>query len=175
MPPSNMAQHRRVSTINVQVTGLPRGAIGKGRKLFRVFELGLLTVCLLVSAIAGARCMAAWLVHLNRESRHAAASVSRAKTDLATLRKEIDEFRMDCGRYPTNAEGLGALIAKPANAKGWHGPYLTGTALTDPWGREYIYQTPGRNGADGYLVESFGADGAPGGEGDDADLFDGTD
>jgi len=93
---------------------------------------------------------------------------------LAHLCDAIDAFQTDCGRYPTQKEGLGALVKAPPNAIGWKGPYLDREIGTDPWGQPYMYFTIGRNGDPGYLVESFGADGQRGGTGDDADVFDGS-
>ncbi len=72
-------------------------------------------------------------------------------------------------------EGFDALRRQPSSLQGWHGPYLEKNVPPDPWGNPYIYQTPGRDGTDGFLVESYGADGAPGGEGVNADIVDGTD
>jgi len=102
------------------------------------------------------------------------AKVQKAKADLAELSEAIGQFKLDCDRYPTTQEGLDALQKPPGGASDWHGPYLKREILTDPWGTPYVYRVPGRNGRNGYQVESYGADGAPGGDGANADLFDGS-
>jgi general secretion pathway protein G len=61
------------------------------------------------------------------------------------------------------------LLNKPANAAKWNGPYLEKAVPPDPWGRAYIYRSPGANNAD-FDIVSYGKDGQPGGEGDAADL-----
>ena len=78
-------------------------------------------------------------------------------------------FKLDVGRYPTDAEGLRALVERPSTAPGWTGPYLKKGLPADPWGAAYLYKNPGRNG--GPDVFSLGADGKPGGESDNADVF----
>ncbi len=97
-----------------------------------------------------------------------------AKADAARLQMEqiatgLDLYRLDLGRYPTEEEGLDALVSAPAGAEGWNGPYLRkADALTDPWGAPFLYAVPGESGA--YDLVSLGADGAEGGEDDAADL-----
>jgi len=135
----------------------------------RAFTLIELMVVILILAILAA------LVVPNVLNKTGTAKVGKAKADLAVLRDAIDLFRVDCDRYPTTSEGLGALRDAPSGATGWHGPYLQKDLGTDPWNNPYIYQTPGPNGKDGYMVESYGADGAQGGDGDNADITDGAD
>lgn len=105
--------------------------------------------------------------------RDAQTHVAKVKSDLSILAGAVNQFRLDCGRYPTNREGFAALQMPPDGIKGWRGPYLK-EITNDPWGHPFRYRTPGPNDKDGYLVESYGADGKPGGEGDDQDFFDGT-
>src|SRR5262249_2780170 len=77
---------------------------------------------------------------------------SRSKADVARLQIDqlgsaLDLFRLDVGRYPTTQEGLGGLVARPASAPQWRGPYVKGTSLpADPWGRAYQYRSPGTDG-----------------------------
>jgi len=101
-------------------------------------------------------------------NRSQQAKVTAAGTDIANIEVAIDSFEVDCGRYPTTEEGLMALMAQPANAKGWHGPYLKKANPTDPWSNPYVYRYPGQHNADGYDLYSFGPDGQDGG-GDDID------
>jgi general secretion pathway protein G len=101
---------------------------------------------------------------------------SRAKTDTTRLQIEnltasLDLFRLDVGRYPSTQEGLAALVAQPAGLATWRGPYVKGTAVpADPWGRPFQYRVPGSAGRP-YDLLSLGADGAPGGEGENADVM----
>ena len=113
------------------------------------------------------------LIVPNISRRSGQAKVAKAMADLSVLAGAVDQFREDCGRYPTNAEGIGSLTVASHSLKGWKGPYLK-DITNDPWGNPYRYRAPGKTGRDGYLVESYGADGKPRGEGDDADIFDGS-
>ncbi len=96
------------------------------------------------------------------------AKSSTAKIQINDLDKSLELFKLDVGRYPTNAEGLQALVVKPGSAGGWNGPYLKGSLPADPWGNPYHYANPGANG--GLDIFSLGADNAPGGEGENADV-----
>ena len=87
---------------------------------------------------------------------------------LLDLDKSLELFKLDVGRYPTTEEGLDALVKRPGSVNGWAGPYLKGGVPTDPWGRPYRYASPGPNG--GIEILSLGADSAPGGEGENADV-----
>jgi len=95
-----------------------------------------------------------------------------AKTKTATVQiKDLEQaaelFKLDVGRFPTTAEGLNALVQK-VSVPGWNGPYLKKGLPTDPWGNPYRYENPGRNGD--IDIYSYGADNAPGGEGERADI-----
>jgi general secretion pathway protein G len=100
--------------------------------------------------------------------------VGGAKTDSAKIQIErlsgvLDLYRLQVGRYPSDGEGLNALMEQPADAPDWEGPYLKkADALIDPWRRPYIYRFPGEHGD--YDLYSLGADGEDGGEGEDQDL-----
>lgn len=99
------------------------------------------------------------------------AKVARAVSDLSTVRSMLDNFRIDVGRYPSTEEGLEALRSAPADASGWRGPYSQKPIGVDPWGNEYIYEWPGNDGDDSYILLSFGADGQEGGEGNNEDII----
>lgn len=99
--------------------------------------------------------------------------VVTAKSNIGSLHSLVEQFRLDCNRYPTTQEGLNALVTQPPNLKNWHGPYIDRGKLTDPWDNAYVYQYPNPNGTSPYLLESYGADGAPGGDGVSADIIDG--
>lgn len=97
------------------------------------------------------------------------ARVKAAQLQLDTLASSVEMFRSDVGRYPTQQEGLNALVDEPSDVDGWTGPYVKGPkSLVDPWGRPILYEldASGRN----FYVESYGADGKPGGTGMDRDL-----
>lgn len=96
------------------------------------------------------------------------ARVVRAKADMQAIVGQLNTFRLHNYRYPSTDEGLDALVSAPASAAGtWKGPYLD-RVPKDPWGREYLYLQPGRNGD--FDLWTQGADGRPGGEGADADI-----
>ena len=97
------------------------------------------------------------------------AKSKTAKIQISEIEQSLDLFKLDVGRYPTDAEGLRALVEKPATAQGWTAPYLKKGLPTDPWGAAYLYRNPGRNG--GPDVFSLGADGKPGGDGENADVY----
>jgi general secretion pathway protein G len=92
---------------------------------------------------------------------------SAAKTQIEMLGQALDSFRLDVGRYPNTSEGLKALETDPG-APGWAGPYLKKALPIDPWKNPYQYQFPGTHGE--YDLYSNGADGAPGGEGENKDV-----
>lgn len=100
--------------------------------------------------------------------------LGRAKTDTArtqahNIMTALDLYRLDAGSYPSQAEGLNALIVKPSAAMVWSGPYLQSEkGLLDPWGETFRYRVPGQHGE--YDLFSFGADKAEGGEGEDQDV-----
>ncbi len=96
------------------------------------------------------------------------AKSKTAAVQIADLEKSLELFKLDVGRFPTTAEGLDALVNRPASANGWNGPYLKGGVPNDPWGRPYVFNSPTANG--GVDIVSLGADGQPGGEGENADI-----
>jgi general secretion pathway protein G len=94
------------------------------------------------------------------------AKAARAQID--ALEKALDQYRLDIGRYPSTEAGLAALVTRPANEPKWSGPYLKKAVPPDPWGRPYLYKSPGEHGE--YDLASLGKDGRPGGNGEDADI-----
>ena len=91
-----------------------------------------------------------------------------AQAQIASLEKALDQYRLDVGAYPTSEQGLTALFVKPPDVERWQGPYLKRPAPPDPWGRSYIYRSPGEHGD--YDLSSLGSDGQPGGTGEAADV-----
>ena len=96
------------------------------------------------------------------------AKVKATQAQIELLGTALDTLRLDVGRYPTTQEGLNALRRQPGDAQKWDGPYLKKEVPLDPWGRAYIYRSPGEHGP--YDLFSYGADGVPGGEGDNRDV-----
>lgn len=94
------------------------------------------------------------------------AKVARAQID--ALEKALEHYRLDTGRYPTTEQGLTALTEKPADEIRWAGPYLKKAVPADPWGRAYAYRVVA--GPNSVEILSLGADGKPGGEGENADI-----
>ncbi len=99
------------------------------------------------------------------------ARVTKAKNDLRLYESALDMYRMDNYRYPTTDQGLESLVKKPSDPsiKNWRPEGYVKQLVKDPWNRDYVYQSPGTNGAP-YDLYTLGADGQPGGEGPDADL-----
>ena len=91
-----------------------------------------------------------------------------AKAQLDGLQKALDQYRIDNGHYPSTEQGLAALTSAPGGESQWQGPYLSKQVPKDPWGRDYIYRSPGEHGD--YDLSSLGKDGREGGVGDDADV-----
>lgn len=96
------------------------------------------------------------------------AKSKTAAVQIADLDKALEIYKLDVGRYPTTEEGLEALVKKPATVPSWAGPYLKGGIPVDPWGKPYQYASSGNGG--GIDIISLGADGAVGGEGENADV-----
>lgn len=96
------------------------------------------------------------------------AKSKTAAVQIADLEKTLELFKLDVGRFPSGAEGLDALVNKPGTANGWNGPYLKGGMPSDPWGKPYKYTSPTADG--GIEIVSLGADGLPGGDGENADI-----
>jgi general secretion pathway protein G len=100
------------------------------------------------------------------------ARVRTASTQIRMLDAALETYRMDNARFPSSELGLNALIEQPPDAPNWQlGGYLAKRQIpADPWGNEYQYESPGQHNDHGYDLWSHGADGAPGGQGVDADI-----
>jgi len=92
-----------------------------------------------------------------------------AKVQIESLSTALELYRLDLGRYPSTSEGLKALVEAPPGMTAWNGPYLTKKdAPNDPWGRPYIYRSPGQRGP--FDIMSLGADNQPAGTGENEDI-----
>jgi len=96
------------------------------------------------------------------------SEVKTARAQIDALEKALDQYRLDTGHYPSNEQGLAALNTKPADETRWDGPYLKKAVPNDPWGKPYMYRLPGEHSE--LDLYSYGKDGQPGGNGEDADI-----
>jgi general secretion pathway protein G len=110
----------------------------------------------------------ATIVVQNLRSATDKAKRVKAQADVAQIKSALDRYYLDAGSYPATDQGLNALIAAPSSGnvpKDWGGPYIE-KIPPDPWGNPYFYQSDGN----AYVLKSYGADGAEGGEGKNADI-----
>lgn len=136
-----------------------------GRKARGKTELGFTLIeLLIVMIILG---LLAALVAPQMFQKVGSSKQKAAKTQISMIGTALDAFRLDMGRYPSGQEGLDALRKSPGQGP-WDGPYLSKEIPPDPWGRPYVYRSPGEHGD--YDLYSMGADGQDGGEGENADV-----
>lgn len=137
---------------------MPRHAARKGQQAFTMIELLIIMIILgLLVSLVGPKLI----------QKVDTSKVKTARTQISMLETGLDAYRLDLGRYPSSAEGLKALVEKSESPR-WEGPYLRKGVPLDPWGREYQYRSPGEHGS--FDLFSLGADGATGGEGENADV-----
>lgn len=125
-------------------------------KAFTLIEI--LLVIVIIGVLSG-------MVVTRLAGRSQEAKITRAQSDMkGNLSLALDLFEHDCGRYPSNDEGLSALVVNP-EVSGWKGPYVKGQLSRDPWGNHYSY---GLHSEDSrrYIISSAGPDGQAG-TGDD--------
>lgn len=132
----------------------------RGERGFTLVEmLVVITIIGLIMALVGPR-----VLNYLSESK-----IKAAKIQIQSFSSALDLFYLDAGRYPSSSEGLNVLVRAPGGLSGWNGPYLKGgTVPNDPWGKPYVYRSPGEHGA--YDIMSYGADGQEGGTGTAADI-----
>lgn len=130
---------------------------------FTLIEM--LVVMVLIGLLAG-------LVGPKLFGRVDSSKVQTAQAQIKMLKGSLETFRLDVGRFPTQAEGLAALNQAPTEERAkmrWRGPYLDQDLPRDPWDNAYVYSLPGANGQP-FALYSLGADGKRGGDGTDADV-----
>jgi general secretion pathway protein G len=96
-----------------------------------------------------------------------------AKSQMEMIGAALDAYRLDNGRYPTTAQGLEVLRTEPTiepRPRNWRGPYLRREVPLDPWGTSYQFVSPGEANPNAYDLISYGADGQPGGDGENSDI-----
>lgn len=101
------------------------------------------------------------------------AKVAAARAQVEIFGLALETYRLDNDYYPSTAQGLEALRTLPAGtpqARNWRGPYLKKPVPLDPYGRPYVYRSPGTVNPDSYDLVSLGRDGVSGGSGEDADI-----
>lgn len=137
------------------------------KRFYRMKQRGMTLVELLVVLVILG--LLAGLVGPQVLNQLGGAKTKTANVQIKDLEQGAELFKLDVGRFPTNQEGLDALVTKPATAPGWNGPYLKEHRVPlDPWGHPYHYKFPDAHG--GLEIYSLGADNAEGGNGEDADV-----
>ncbi len=131
---------------------------------FTLIEIMVVIVILaLLAALVGPKIM----------GRSDDAKIADAKVQIRNIETALKLYKLDNGVFPTTEQGIQALVTKPTTgqipknfkAEG----YLESKSVPkDPWGNDYVYLSPGEHGD--YDLCSYGADGAKGGEGKNADI-----
>lgn len=99
------------------------------------------------------------------------ATAARSQIELFAL--ALGSYRLDNDFFPSSEQGLEALRTAPMGGelpRAWRGPYLSKVLSPDPWGRPWVYLSPGRANPESFDLYSLGRDGKTGGEGEDADV-----
>ena len=122
----------------------------------------MLVVITIIGLIAG-------LVTVNVIRQGESAKRTAARAQISSFMNALGIYRLDTGSYPATSQGLQALRVKAGDLPNWAGPYLPKDVPLDPWGRPYEYKYPGEHGDDPDVI-SLGADGQPGGDGNNADI-----
>ncbi|HEY4321308.1 MAG TPA: type II secretion system major pseudopilin GspG [Gemmatimonadales bacterium] len=137
-------------------------------RLLRARGFTLIEILVVIVVIA----ILATLVAPNIFQHVGAAKSATAKSQVEMLGTALDAYRLDNGHYPTTQQGLNALWAMPTvdAPANWHGPYLRKPVPNDPWNVPYSFTSPGQVNPNGYDLLTYGADGKPGGTGEDADI-----
>ena len=143
----------RIESRDKPVTKAKANGFTLTEMLVTLFILGLVTTIVVINVLP------------NQDK----AMVAKAKADVSTLAQAMESYRLDNMTYPSASEGLQALVNPPTAAGSSARPGYIKKLPTDPWGRPYQYANPGRSGP--FDVYSLGADGAPGGDNENADIY----
>ncbi len=109
------------------------------------------------------------LVGVNLFKRADEAKRTAARAQIDSFMTALGAYKLDTGSFPSTDQSLQVLRVKPEGSDQWAGPYLPKEVPMDPWGHQYMYKYPGDHGDEPDLI-SYGADGQPGGEGNNADI-----
>ena len=140
-------------------TRRPGGARGRSQHGFTLMELLVVLAILgLLMSLVGPRVL----------NQLGGAKTKTAGIQIKDLEQSLEMYKLDVGHYPSSELGLQALVKKPAGVAGWNGPYLKSDVPLDPWNRAYHYKYPGEHGD--VDIFSYGQNGTPGGDGEDADV-----
>ncbi|WP_404341353.1 type II secretion system major pseudopilin GspG [Pseudoalteromonas mariniglutinosa] len=123
------------------------------------FSLMELMIVLIILGLLGS------LVAPKLFSKVSSSKVKTAVAQMQMFETAIDTYRLDMGTVPPTLDAL-----RSSDQASWDGPYLPKDIPLDPWGKPYIYKVPGENGSP-YLIMSYGLDGQPGGEDENADVI----
>ena len=137
--------------------------VRKDRRGFTMIEL--MAILIIISLLAG-------LVATKVVSKIDQAKVITTKANLKLLHSAVKQFKMDTGRYPSEEEGLYALLEQPSDVINYEpGGYLDTTEIPlDAWGEEFVFELYPPSGK-AFVIKSYGADREEGGEEYDADLY----
>ena len=165
LPTAMSAQPTHMPTVLTSIAPIPRNLKSRKTLLQRGFTLIEIMVVVVIMGILAA------LVVPKLMGRTDDARIIAARQDIATVMQALKLYRLDNQRYPTTEQGLQALMTKPTTgpaADGWKSGGYIDKLPKDPWGNPYQYLSPGIHGE--IDVFSYGADGQPGGAGNDADI-----
>jgi general secretion pathway protein G len=133
--------------------------IRNNEKGFTLIEIIIVVIILsLIAALVGPR--------LFKKVEKSKQQITR--TQIVMIENSVKMFKLDTGRYPTTEEGLKILMENTGGISNWDGPYLEKGVPKDPWSKDYVYTYPGKNYT--FEIVSLGADGLPGGEGENKDI-----
>lgn len=138
---------------------IKRNLLRRGNARQRGFTLVELLLVLVILALIGG------LVLPGIIGRAESAKIKAAASQIDRIAMAVESFYLDTGGTPGS---LAELVEEPGDADGWNGPYVKRSSLNDPWGREYEFRNPGEHGD--FDIVSYGADGQPGGEDNNADI-----
>jgi general secretion pathway protein G len=139
-------------------------AIRRRRRGFTLIEL-LVTIAIIATLAA--------IIAPSLFSNVGDAKLNAAKSQVQIIALALDAYRVDNDEYPTTEEGIQALRTAPATGDAltnWRGPYVRQVIPLDPWGRPYVYVSPGISNPNSYDLYTLGKDGQPGGTGENADI-----
>jgi len=135
------------------------------RKGFTLIEL--LVVIVIISVLAA-------VVGPRFFGRTEQGKIAAARAQIENMSMALDNYQLDNGYFPSDEQGLKALVEKPSgrpSAANWRGPYIKAREVPlDPWGNEFVYQSPGKVNTQWYDLLSLGKDGREGGDEDAADI-----